>query len=54
MMKTKSKIVRWGTLAVLVAMMSGCCIAPWGGRGPGYGYSGGGYHGGGGYYHHGG
>lgn len=59
-MKTKSKIVRWGTLAVLVAMMSGCCIAPWGGgRGYGHGYyggggGGGGYYGGGGGYHHGG
>ena len=53
-MKTKSKIVRWGTLAILIAAMSGCCVAPWGyGHGRGYsggygggGYGGGGYHGG--------
>ncbi|MET0383817.1 MAG: hypothetical protein ABW032_10395 [Burkholderiaceae bacterium] len=52
-MKTKSKIVRWGTLAILVAMVSGCCIAPWGGRGYyGHGYYGHGYEGGG--YRHGG
>jgi hypothetical protein len=46
MMKSKSKIVRWGTLAILITAMSGCCIAPWGygGRGHGY-YEGGGYHG---------
>ncbi len=45
-MKSKSKIVRWGTLAILITAMSGCCIAPWGygGRGHGY-YEGGGYHG---------
>jgi hypothetical protein len=53
-MKTKSKIVRWGTLAILVAVMSGCCVAPWGyGRGYSRGYSGG-YGGGYGGYHHGG
>ncbi len=58
-MKTKSKIVRWGTLAILIAAMSGCCVAPWGyGRGyGGRGYSEGGYHGGyggygGGYHGH--
>ena len=50
-MKTKSKIVRWGTLTILIAAMSGCCVAPWGygGRGYGHGYYGGGY-GGGGYH----
>jgi hypothetical protein len=55
MMKTKSKIVRWGTLAILIAAMSGCCVAPWGyGRGYGHGYGEGGYHGGygGGYHGH--
>jgi hypothetical protein len=36
MMKTKSKIVRWGALAILVAAMSGCCVAPWGYGGRGY------------------
>ena len=49
-MNSKRKLVRWGTLALLVTLMSGCCIAPWGGRGYGGGrYQGGGYgdHGGG-------
>jgi hypothetical protein len=58
LMNTNRKLVRWGTLAVLVAMMSGCCIAPWGGRyyrgghegGGYYGGGNGGYHGGNGYY----
>ncbi len=44
-MKTKSKIARWGALAILVATMSGCCVAPWG---YGHGYYGRGYYGGGG------
>ena len=50
-MNSKYKLVRWGALALLVTLMSGCCVAPWGGRyyaGGGY-YHGGGY-GGGGYY----
>jgi hypothetical protein len=56
-MNSNRRLVRWGTLAVLVAMMSGCCIAPWGsGRGY-YGgdhsHGGGGYYGGGGGYRHG-
>ena len=48
-MNSNRRIVRWGTLALLVALMSGCCVAPWGGRyyaGGGYGgghYQGGGY-----------
>ena len=51
-MKTKSKIVRWGTLAILIAAMSGCCVAPWGGRYYGGGHYQGGWgdHGGG--WHH--
>lgn len=50
-MNSNRKLVRWGALALLVTLMSGCCIAPWGGR-----YHGGGYyqHGGGGYGDHGG
>ncbi len=55
-MNSNRKLVRWGALALLVTLMSGCCIAPWGGRyhGGGY-YQGGGYeHGGGGYGDHGG
>ena len=64
-MNSNRKLVRWGTLALLVTLMSGCCVAPWGGRyyGGGYGgghyqgggYGGGGYHGGdhgGGGWHH--
>ena len=55
-MNSNRKLVRWGTLALLVTLMSGCCIAPWGGRyGGGGRYQGGGYeHGGGGYGDHGG
>ena len=44
-MNSNRRLVRWGTLALLVTLMSGCCVAPWGGR---Y-YGGGGYHGGGHY-----
>ena len=57
-MNSKSTLVRWGALALLVTLMSGCCIAPWGGRyyggghDQGYGYGGGG--GGGGWGDHGG
>ena len=63
-MNSKSKLVRWGALALLVTLMSGCCIAPWGGRyyggghyqdgGYGNGGGGGGDHGGdhGGGWHH--
>jgi hypothetical protein len=43
-MNSNRKLARWGALAVLVTLMSGCCIAPWGGR-----YHGGGYYQGGGY-----
>ncbi len=51
-MNSKHKLVRWGALALLVTLMSGCCIAPWGGRYYGGGhYQGGGYGGGGGYEH---
>ncbi|MBC7665948.1 MAG: hypothetical protein H7276_19520 [Caulobacter sp.] len=61
-MNSNRKLVRWGALAVLVTLMSGCCIAPWGGRyyGGGGHYQGGGYggpqggygdHGGGGWRH---
>ncbi len=55
-MNSNRKLVRWGALALLVTLMSGCCIAPWGGRyyggghyyqGDGDGYRGGGDHGGG-------
>ncbi len=51
-MNSNRKLVRWGALALLVTLMSGCCVAPWGGRyyGGGHyqggGYEGGGYHGG--------
>ena len=56
-MNSNRTLVRWGALALLVTLMSGCCVAPWGGRyyGGGYGgghYQGGGYQGGG--YEHGG
>jgi hypothetical protein len=44
-MNSKHKLVRWGALALLVTLMSGCCVAPWGGRYYGGGY----YHGDGGY-----
>ena len=55
-MNSNRKLVRWGALALLVTLMSGCCVAPWGGRyygehhyeGGGYGY---GDHGGGGWHH---
>jgi uncharacterized membrane protein YgcG len=62
-MNSNRKLVRWGALALLVTLMSGCCVAPWGGRyyggeryhGGGYergGYEHGGYdHGGGGWHH---
>jgi hypothetical protein len=55
-MNSNRKLVRWGALAVLVTLMSGCCIAPWGGRyyGGGGHYQGGGYggpQGGGGWRH---
>ena len=58
-MNSKQKLVRWGALALLVTLMSGCCIAPWGGPGRYYGggghyYQGGGYDHGGGYGDHGG
>ena len=53
-MNSNRKLVRWGALALLVTLMSGCCVAPWGGRYYGGGhYQGGGY-GGGGYEHGGG
>ncbi len=51
-MNSNRKLVHWGALALLVTLMSGCCVAPWGGRyyGGGHyqggGYEGGGYHGG--------
>ena len=51
-MKSNRKLVRWGTLALLVTLMSGCCVAPWGG---GRYYGGGGHYQGGGYgggWHH--
>jgi uncharacterized membrane protein YgcG len=62
-MNSNRTLVRWGALALLVTLMSGCCVAPWGGRyyggeryhGGGYergGYQHGGYdHGGGGWHH---
>ena len=64
-MNSNRTLVRWGALALLVTLMSGCCIAPWGGRYYGGGhYQGGGYgggdrggdhgggdHGGGGWHH---
>ena len=46
-MNSKHTLVRWGALALLVTLMSGCCVAPWGGR---Y-YAGGGYYQGGGHGH---
>jgi hypothetical protein len=46
-MNSNRTLVRWGALALLVTLMSGCCVAPWGGR---Y-YGGERYHGGGGYEH---
>jgi len=46
-MNSKQTLVRWGALALLVTLMSGCCVAPWGGR---Y-YAGGGYYQGGGHGH---
>ena len=62
-MNSNRTLVRWGALALLVTLMSGCCVAPWGGRyyGGGHHYQGGGYegggyhggdHGGGGGWHH--
>ena len=51
-MNSNHKLVRWGALALLVTMMSGCCVAPWGGRYYGGHYEGGGYEHGG--YEHGG
>ena len=45
-MNSKQTLVRWGALALLVTLMSGCCVAPWGGR-----YYAGGYYQGGGYGH---
>ena len=56
-MNSNHKLVRWGALALLVTLMSGCCVAPWGGRyyaGGGYYHGGGGYERGGGGYEHGG
>jgi hypothetical protein len=57
-MNSNRTLVRWGALALLVTLMSGCCVAPWGGRyygGERYhgGYEHGGYdrHGGGGWHH---
>jgi len=56
-MNSNRKLVRWGALALLVTLMSGCCVAPWGGRYYGERYHGGGYerggydHGGGGWHH---
>ena len=51
-MNSNRKLVRWGALALLVTLMSGCCVAPWGGRYYGGGYERGGHdHGG---YEHGG
>jgi hypothetical protein len=50
-MNSNRKLVRWGALALLVTLMSGCCIAPWG---PGRYYGGGHYYQGGGYDHDGG
>ena len=51
-MNSNRKLVRWGALALLVTLMSGCCVAPWGGRYYGERYHGGYEHGG--YDHHGG
>ena len=55
-MNSNRKLVRWGALDLLVTLMSGCCIAPWGGGryyGGGGHYQGGGWgdHGGGGWHH---
>jgi hypothetical protein len=55
-MNSNRKLVRWGALALLVTLMSGCCVAPWGGRyygGEHYhgGYERGGYDHGGGWHH---
>ena len=41
-MTSDRRLLRWGALALLVTLMSGCCIAPWGGRYYGYGYGDGG------------
>ena len=55
-MNSNRKLARWGALALLVTLMSGCCVAPWGGRYYGGGYEHGGYerggygHGGGGWH----
>ena len=46
-MNSNQRLVRWGALALLVTLMSGCCVAPWGGRYYGGGYGGGHYQGGG-------
>ena len=46
-MNSNRQLVRWGALALLVTLMSGCCIAPWGGRYSGGGHYQGGYYGGG-------
>ncbi|MFL6699367.1 MAG: hypothetical protein ACJ8GJ_19555 [Vitreoscilla sp.] len=51
-MNSNRKLVRWGALALLVTLMSGCCVAPWGGRYYGGGYEHGGHEHGG--YEHGG
>jgi hypothetical protein len=51
-MNSNRTLVRWGALALLVTLMSGCCVAPWGGRYYGERYHGGYEHGG--YDHHGG
>ena len=51
-MNSNRKLVRWGALALLVTLMSGCCVAPWGGRYYGGGYERGGHEHGG--YEHGG
>jgi hypothetical protein len=48
-MNSNRRLVRWGALALLVTLMSGCCVAPWGGRYYGGGYGGGGHYQGGGY-----
>jgi hypothetical protein len=44
-MNSNRTLVRWAALALLVTLMSGCCVAPWGGRYHGGGYYGGGYYG---------
>jgi hypothetical protein len=48
-MNSNRTLVRWGALALLVTLMSGCCVAPWGGRYYGGGRYEGGHHEGGGY-----